>query len=107
MTERVEMTLVAILTVRRAAIDKFRQFEKHAVQVMAKHGGRIERTIIVSADRTSDVIQEVHVVTFPDEKSFAAYRNDDRLRELAHLREEAVVHTDVLIGEDGPTYGAG
>ena len=46
-------------------------------------------------------------MTFPDAKAFAAYRNDDRLRELAHLREEAVVHTDVLIGEDGPTYGAG
>ena len=45
-------------------------------------------------------------MTFPTEEAFAAYRNDERLRELARLRAEAVVHTELLVGEDGPSYEA-
>ena len=99
------MTLVAILTVRRTAIETFRAFERRAATVMAAHGGRIERTVVVTATGDPDVIKEIHVVTFPDERAFAAYRSDARLRALTPLRDEAVVHTEVLIGEDGPRYG--
>jgi hypothetical protein len=100
------MTLVAILTVRRDALDGFRAFERHAASVMARHGGRIERTVVVSPPGTPDLIKEVHIVTFPDERALAAYRADPRRGELAHLRDESVVHTEILAGEDGPDYGA-
>ena len=96
------MTLVAILTVRKAAIDTFRTFEKRAAAVMAAHGGRIERTVVVNGDGAADLFKEIHVVTFPSASAFAAYRGDERLRELARLRAAAVVHTEVLVGEDGP-----
>jgi hypothetical protein len=99
------MTLVAILTVRRAALDDFRAFERHAASVMAHHGGRIERTVVVPLDATPDLVKEVHLVTFPDAQAFQAYRADPRRDALAHLRDASVVHTDVLAGEDGPTYG--
>jgi len=46
------------------------------------------------------------VVTFPSQAAFAAYRGDQRLRALARLRAEAVVHTELLVGEDGPRYNA-
>ena len=100
------MTLVAILTVRKASEDKFRAFESHAAAVMKLHGGRIERTIVVAPDGESDVFKEIHVITFPDMHAFAAYKKDARLGEMAHLRAEAVVNTEVLVGEDGPTYDA-
>ncbi len=101
------MILVVILTVRRDAIEKFRAFEKHAAGVMATHGGRIERTVVVAPDGAADVFKEIHVVTFPDEQAFAAYRADERLARFARLRDESVVHTEVLAGEDGPSYSAG
>jgi antibiotic biosynthesis monooxygenase (ABM) superfamily enzyme len=97
------VTIVAIMTVRRAALETFRAFEREAAAVMATHGGRIERTIVVPGD--ADVLKEIHVVTFPHEQAYAAYRGDDRRRALAPLRDESVVHTEVLIGEDGPRYG--
>jgi uncharacterized protein (DUF1330 family) len=98
---------VAILSVRRDALDRFRAFERHAAAVMARHGGRIERTVVVSAESAPGVVKEVHIVTFPDAAAFDAYRADPRRDELAHLRDASVVHTEVLVGEDGPDYGAG
>ena len=52
------MTLVAILTVRKDAIEKFRAFETHAAGVMKEHGGRIERTIVVAPEGSPEVIKE-------------------------------------------------
>jgi hypothetical protein len=91
------MTVVVILTVRQDALD--------AAAVMATHGGRIERTVVAAAD-APDHVRELHVVTFPDEPAFRAYRADPRLAAAAHLRARSVVHTELLVGEDGPGYDA-
>ena len=100
------MTLVAILTVRRDALEQFRTFERRAAAVMRTHGGRFDRTVVVTPDPGPGLLREIHLVTFPDEPAFLAYRADPRLAELTHLRDASVVATDVLIGEDGPDYGA-
>jgi len=100
------MILVVTLTVRKAKIDKFRLFERHAASVIRKHGGRIERTIVVSSDRASDEQKEVHLVSFPNEQAFTSYRGDAELLELIHLRDEAVVQTEILVGVEGPNYDA-
>ena len=100
------MTRVVILTVRKDAIEIFRAFERHAARVMATHGGRIERTVVVTPDGLPDVIKEIHVVTFPNEQAFAAYRTDEELARFAHLRDQSVVHTETFVGEDGPSYSA-
>jgi hypothetical protein len=99
------MTIVAVLTVRRRALDDFRVFERHAARVMAAHGGRIERAVVAPVADDPDLVREIHVVTFPDAGAFQAYRDDPRLTEHAHLREAAVVSTEVFVGEDGPDYG--
>jgi len=91
------------LTVRRDALERFREFERHAATIMATYGGRIERTV-VSEGPTPDLVKEIHIVTFPDEAAFRSYRNDARLAAHAHLREASVVHTEIVVGEDGPRY---
>jgi hypothetical protein len=52
------------------------------------------------------MFKEVHFVTFPDGAAFDAYRQDSALAEIAHLRTESVVATEVLVGEDGPDYSS-
>ncbi len=99
------MTLVVILTVRCMAIEAFWAFETQAAAIMTGHGGAIERTIVMPPSDETGCFQEVHIVTFPDEAAFTAYRVDPALRAVAHLRGEAVVSTEVLMGVDGPTYG--
>ena len=108
-TQRVPVTLVAIMTVRAAALDDFRAFERHAAAAMRAHGGRIERAVVVPVvpvPDVEDVIKEVHVVTFPDAAAFTAYRADPVLAAVAHLRTASVIHTELLTGHDGPDYMA-
>jgi len=99
--------LVAILTVRRARLDDFRRFETAAAQIMARHGGRIERAVVLDAPPTPgepDALRELHLVRFPDDAALAAYRSDPDLAALAALREAAVISTEIWPATDGPTY---
>jgi uncharacterized protein (DUF1330 family) len=100
------MIVVAILTVKREAIENFRDYEKRATEIMKDHGGRIERTVVVKPDGAPDLIKEIHVVRFPNDAAFLSYRNDARLTRISRLREQSVVHTEILVGEEGPTYVA-
>lgn len=36
-----------------------------------------------------------------DAQAFAAYRKDERLAKMVHLREQSVLHSEILVGEDG------
>ena len=96
------MHLVATLAVRRERLGEFRRFEQSATH----SAGAIERFVAVD-DSAAEHYREVHVVTFPDAAAFSAYRADPELAALAPLREAAIVATDVLVGDDGPSYTAG
>jgi uncharacterized protein (DUF1330 family) len=100
------MMLVVILTVKRAELSTFRDFERQAAGIMAAHGGRIERVVELEATAEQETFKEVHLVRFTDADSFAAYRNDERLIALAPLRTRAIISTEILKGKDGPDYGA-
>ena len=99
------MLLVVILTVRPGALDAFRDFERRAARAMARHGGAIERAILIPPGQPDSPIRELHLVSFPSPEAFAAYRADPALHALAALREAAVLNTEVWAGEEGPRYG--
>ena len=100
-----QLILVVTMTVRRDAAASFRAFEHIAARIMAKHGGAIERTVVIDDDDKSEMFKEIHIVTFPDADAFAQYRADAELAQAASLRQTSVVHTEILIGKDGPNYG--
>lgn len=77
-------------------VREFEEFERAAARIMAKHGGRIESVVRLPE---SGGPFEVHVVTFPDEPAFEAYRDDPRFRDLQALRERAISRTEVRRGE--------
>lgn len=99
------MTLVVILTIRPGAVEAFRAFEQAAARIMARHGGAIERAVAIPPAEPGAALKEVHVVTFPSPQAFAAYRADPALLALAPRREASIVATEILVGEEGPTYG--
>lgn len=91
------MVLVAILTVRLDAEARYRAYEAKAERIMARYGGAIERVIAVEGE-TADTFREVHVVRFPDEAAFAAYRKDAEVVALAGERAEVILRTEILRG---------
>ncbi len=97
------MLLVALLTVRRAALAEFRRYEHAAATIMARHGGAIERAVVLDAGDPAS-LRELHLVRFPDADAFAAYRADAALGDLRELREASVLATELWPAEDGPRY---
>jgi hypothetical protein len=102
------MIIVAIMKVRRSELDAFRAFESIAVSAMRVHGGTLERTVVVDDgvvdDGVSEHIEEIHVIQFTDDAAFHAYKQDARLAVAKHLRDRAVVGTQLFVGTEGPQY---
>jgi hypothetical protein len=94
------LVVVATLTIVPGRLDAFRVFERRAATIMARHGGTIERAVYLPGDPP----RELHVLRFPDEPAFAAYRDDPALAALDPPRASVVLATEIAVGEDGPSY---
>ncbi len=79
------------------------QFEQHAAQIMAGYGGQIIAAFetVHNSDGSGE---EVHLLSFPDEAAFDAYRQEPALGALAALREQAIAHTEVSVSVGVKTY---
>src|SRR5258708_34312417 len=95
------MTLVVILTVRAGAAAAFRAYEQAAAAIMARHGGAIDRVVVIppDADDAGGLPREVHLVRFPSAQAPADYRNEPALAALAPDRAHAVASTEIPGGE--------
>jgi uncharacterized protein (DUF1330 family) len=91
-----------VLTVERSQLDAFRRYEAQAAQIMAAHGGRIERAVVM--DEGGPTLRELHLVRFPDAEALARYRADAALTTLEGERDACIASTDVWSAVDGPSY---
>jgi hypothetical protein len=71
---------------------------------MRKYGGSIEKVIRTGQENSPDIPFEIHLVSFPGQEQFAAYRADLELLSLATDRESAILKTVVVPGVGGPSY---
>jgi antibiotic biosynthesis monooxygenase (ABM) superfamily enzyme len=102
------LCVVVRLWIRQGLEAEFEAYERKVARVMARHGGVIERAIRTSgASRDgSDEPFEVHLLRFPTQARYDAYRDDPERRSLSGERERIITKTDVLVGTPGPTYGS-
>lgn len=102
-----ERTFIALvqLFINKDREGEFRTFETAAARIMAVHGGRIER-VVRPGPLSSDgaLPYEVHVVVFPNEACFMAFRGDAALAALAPLRQAAVARMHLIAGDEGEPY---
>lgn len=96
------LTLVVSLYIHAGREAEFEQFESAAAAIMRRYGGEIERRIRCTPNAGANPPHEVHIVTFPDQQSFAWYRADSGLLALAELRARAIRETVVWPGTDLP-----
>lgn len=84
-------TYVLIARVPPSGVQQFQGYESGVIPLFARHGGRLERRL-----RTEDELTEVHVIWFPSEEAFLAYRGDpDRTAQVPLLVESGAV-TELL-----------
>lgn len=94
--------LIAVLVVHRAELGRFRDYERAAARIMAKHGGAIEHAYELAGD--GETLRELHVVRFPSDEAFDAYRVDPDLAAHATDRALAVISTEIWPVMELPPY---
>jgi hypothetical protein len=93
--------VVVGLWIDARGIEAFEAFERRAVAIMSRYEGRIEKAFRCSeADRAAGDPFEVHIVSFPNESAFQAYRDDEETRDLASLRAALIERTVIWRGEE-------
>lgn len=96
-----ELRLIVRLWLRdEANISEFEEFERGVARLMAQHGGHIERAFRCNGTQRSEEPFEVHLVAFPDEGAFVAYRDDTRTLALKEQRERLIARTEVWRGNE-------
>jgi len=90
---------IVSLWLKNQNVEAFEKLESAASTIMKKHGGRIERALRLWQP-TANVPFEIHIVSFADEKSFEAYREDPDTAALARARDAVITRTRVDRAED-------
>jgi uncharacterized protein (DUF1330 family) len=100
-----QLTLIIHLHLSTTDISAFESFEREASRIMSRHGGRIERAIRIDNHTSNPEIPfEIHIVTFPDQAAFDAYRNDSETQRLAERRAQIISRTEIMSGHDVDPY---
>lgn len=98
-----EVVRIVSLWIHPGQESAFEAFEREAAEVMAGHGGRIERAIrIVNGEGESPY--EVHIVIFPSDSAVDSYRVDPKTQQLAQRRSGIIAKTIMLTGEFAGPY---
>jgi len=95
-----KLIIVAALFINPGHENEFEQFERAAESIMHRYGGCLERRIGFSSGANPEQPHEVHIVSFPDNRSFERYRTDPELQAIAELRTRAIRQTTIWIGSD-------
>lgn len=85
------LTFALIARVPSDGVDSFRRYEAQVLPLLADHGGRLERRL-----SNGDGTVELHILSFRDAGSFAAFRSDPRRASVAHLLEASGARTELL-----------
>ncbi len=72
-------------------IESFAAYEARVLPLLAEHGGTLERRL-----QSADAQIELHLVSFPSEEAFAAYRDDGRRAERRKLLESSGAVIELL-----------
>ena len=72
-------------------LEAFAAYESRVLPLLAEHGGKLDRRL-----QSADGHVELHLVTFPSDEAFVAYRDDERRREQRHLLERSAAAIEVL-----------
>jgi len=102
------MYVVVRLWIREGREAEFEAYERKVARILACHGGAIERAVRCGGTLLNGPAPpfEVHLLHFPSNEEYEEFRRDPQREALSAERAGAISHTDVFLGEEGPTYAA-
>ncbi|MFI6358826.1 hypothetical protein ACIBJF_40930 [Streptomyces sp. NPDC050743] len=89
------VTYLMLARLPEGRLDAFDAYESAVLPLLAEHGGRLERRL-----RTPDDRVEAHLVSFPGDEDFAAYRADPRRSSATPLLESSGAAIELLAVRD-------
>jgi hypothetical protein len=89
------VTYLMLARLPEGQLAAFDAYESAVLPLLAEHGGRLERRL-----RTLDDRVEAHLVSFPGDEEFAAYRADPRRSSAAPLLESSGAAIELLAVRD-------
>lgn len=75
-----------------------------ALEKVASEIDRGVEKVLHPSDPPPGTFRELHILSFPDEATYDAYRFDGELAQLAGTRARCVMKTEIWRAEDGPRY---
>ena len=88
------MRLLVLIDLSAADLARFEAYEAQVLPLLATHGGRLELRV-----RAIDARSETHLLHFPDDAAFAAYRADPRRLALLPEWEAAGARAEIITVE--------
>ena len=88
--------IIALLYASDNGIEALRAFESQVLPILREHGG----TLISASsndNRDSHEPDEVHVIQFPSQIEYEAYKNDIRVMALQKIKETAIKKMDIYV----------
>ena len=95
--------LTQLVYVQEGQEDTFHEFEAHAIPVIAQYNGQLllrlrpneDSIIALNGERP----YEVHLVSFPSEADFEAFKQDEGRKKFLHLKEKSIRASLLIQGQ--------
>ena len=99
-------TIIVFLYATKKGLLALQSFEQKVLPLLEKHGGRLDAAFTPNPETTSvdDRPDEIHVLSFPSEAAFVAYREDPKLLALSEERTKAIRNTQFIAGNAVTSY---
>jgi len=85
-------------------IDGLQAYESAVMPILREHGGKLCTAFRPKPIPSEIVPDEIHLVQFPSDAQFQAYRTDPRLAELSELRSAGIARAELFFSESILSY---
>ena len=96
--------VLAMISAGDAGVEGLRNYEARAVRIIRTHGGRLLSAFVPRQHGNLARPDEIHLLEFPSDESFAAYRADPQVQALSALRARAIATTVVYVSGEMIDY---
>ena len=90
------LQIIALLYASENGLTGLREFEAKVIPILREHGGKLI-SASTNLSRAAGEPDEIHVIQFPSVTAFEAYKNDQRVVDLASFKKKMISKMEVHV----------